>query len=106
MDQIISNLVDNSIKYTDKGEIDIHIYNDENKKLYIEIIDTGNGIAEEYIPNLFKPFTQESSGYSRKYEGNGLGLALTKKYIELLNGEIFVRSKKGEGSAFTTLLNT
>ncbi len=105
MDQIISNLVDNSIKYTDKGEIDIHIYNDENKKLYIEIIDTGNGIAEEYIPNLFKPFTQESSGYSRKYEGNGLGLALTKKYIELLNGEIFVRSKKGEGSAFTVMRN-
>ena len=105
IDQIIDNLVDNSIKYTDKGEVDIHIYNDKNKKLYIEVIDTGTGIAEEYIPNLFKPFTQESSGYSRKYEGNGLGLALTHKYVELLNGEIFVKSKKGEGSAFTVVLD-
>jgi PAS domain S-box-containing protein len=105
MDQIISNLVDNSIKYTDKGEIDVHIFNDEDKRLYIEVVDTGNGIAEEYIPNLFKPFTQESSGYSRKYEGNGLGLALTQKYVELLGGEIFVKSKKGEGSAFTVVVN-
>jgi len=105
IDHIISNLVDNSIKYTDQGEIDIHIYNGGSKKLCIEVIDTGNGIAEEYIPNLFKPFTQESSGYSRKYEGNGLGLALIKKYVELLDGEIFVKSKKGEGSTFTVVVN-
>jgi len=104
IDQIIDNLVDNAIKYTDQGEIDVHIYNDD-KKMYIEVIDTGSGIAEEYLPNLFKPFTQESSGYSRKYEGNGLGLALTQKYVELLNGDILVKSKKGEGSAFIVVLN-
>ena len=105
INQIIGNLIDNAVKYTDSGKIDIHINNNGDKKLLIEVADTGLGIAEEYIPNLFKPFTQEQGGYSRKYEGNGLGLALTKKYVELLKGEISLRTKKGEGSTFTVLLD-
>lgn len=105
MNQIIENLIDNAVKYTDNGNIDIHIDKAPDKKLQIEVTDTGLGIAEEYVQNLFKPFTQEQGGYSRKYEGNGLGLALTKKYVELLDGDISVKSKKGEGSVFSVVLN-
>jgi PAS domain S-box-containing protein len=104
--QIIENLINNAIKYTDKGNVSINVYDDKNKKIIIEVADTGDGISEEYMPVLFKPFTQESTGYSRKYDGSGLGLALTKKYIELLEGEIHVKSKKGKGSVFTVLLKS
>ncbi|RPI71816.1 MAG: PAS domain-containing sensor histidine kinase, partial [Ignavibacteriales bacterium] len=103
--QTFQNLLDNAIKYTEKGSIEIKISDGGNEKISVDIIDTGIGISEKYIPNLFKPFSQEEEGYSRKFEGNGLGLALTKKYIELNNAEIKVNSKKGEGSVFTILLN-
>ena len=57
------------------------------------------------MPRLFEPFSQEEEGYSRKFEGNGLGLALTKKYIDLNEGEITVKSGKGQGTTFTIKLN-
>ena len=103
--KILDNLIDNAVKYTRKGNIEIQVCEKENKKISIDITDSGIGIAEKYVPNLFKPFTQESSGYARKYEGNGLGLALSKKYIELLNGEISAETKKGVGSTFSIILN-
>ncbi len=104
--QVLENLIDNSVKYTNKGKIEVRVCEKGNLKLQIDVVDTGIGIEEEYIPNLFKPFTQESTGYSRKFEGNGIGLALTSKCVELLNGEIKVQSKKGGGSRFTVILNT
>ena len=103
--QTFQNLIDNAIKYTERGRVEVKIYNPGNGKINIDVKDSGIGISEEYIPNLFKPFSQEEEGYSRKFEGNGLGLALTKKYIELNNAEIKVNSKKGEGSTFTVVLN-
>ncbi len=57
------------------------------------------------MTNLFLPFTQEEQGYTRQYEGNGLGLSLVKKYCELMNAEIKVQSEKGAGSVFTLILN-
>ena len=103
--QTFQNLIDNAIKYTEHGKVEIKIYSNGNGKINVDVKDTGIGISQEYIPNLFKPFSQEEDGYSRKFEGNGLGLALIKKYIELNNADIKVNSKKGEGTTFTVILN-
>ena len=101
--KLFENLVDNAFKYTDKGEIQINLYKDGNKGICVDIKDSGIGISEKFLPNLFKPFTQESTGYSRKYEGNGLGLALVKNYIDLSNARIKVESQVDSGSTFTVI---
>ena len=62
--------------------------------------DSGIGISKEFLPSLFNSFSQEYQGYTRKFEGNGLGLALAKKYCEINNAEIIVDSQKGIGSEF------
>lgn len=99
--QIFQNLLDNAIKYTPGGKVDVKIYNTMKHELCVDIKDTGIGISEEYLPSLFEPFSQEETGYTRRFEGNGLGLSLVKKYVALNNAEISVRSRKGEGSTFT-----
>lgn len=99
--QIFSNLIDNAIKYTKAGSITARIYPGREKEICVDISDTGIGISEQYIDKLFSPFTQEEQGYTRKFEGNGLGLALVKKYCELNNASISVKSSKGNGSVFT-----
>ena len=99
--QIIANIVDNAVKYTHNGGIDITLGRNENDELYVKVKDTGIGISEEYLDDIFTPFSQEDQGYTRKYEGNGLGLALIKEFAKINNAEILVRSKKGEGSMFT-----
>jgi PAS domain S-box-containing protein len=103
--QIFSNLLDNAVKYTKEGFVKIIIERDETEKLVVKVADSGIGISEEYIKDLFKPFSQEQQGYTRKYEGNGLGLALVKKYCTLNNAEIKVESRKGEGSTFIVIFN-
>lgn len=102
--EIFQNLIGNAIKYTLEGKVEVKVY-ERDGKLCTDVIDSGIGISEEYIPKLFLPFTQEETGYSRKYEGNGLGLALVKKYVELIDAEIKVISKKGSGSVFTIIFN-
>ena len=98
--QIFDNLINNAIKYTHRGKIDIVVGRKKDKKLYIDIKDTGIGISQDYLPNLFEAFSQEDQGYTRRFEGNGLGLAVVKKYCELNEAEVFVKSKKGTGSTF------
>jgi signal transduction histidine kinase len=98
--QIFANLVDNAIKYTNSGKINISL-NNHGDKIKVMIEDTGVGISKEYLPILFDSFTQEDRGYTRKFEGNGLGLALVKKYCELNNASISVKSKKGDGTTFS-----
>jgi len=98
--QIFVNLIDNAIKYTNKGKIEVEI-DKSDKTIQVMVSDTGIGISEEYIEKLFEPFLQEQSGYTRRYEGNGLGLALVKKYCEINNAEISVESVKDKGSTFT-----
>ena len=95
------------MKFTKEGSVEVCIFRNSNNELSLSIKDTGIGISEEYIPDLFKPFRQELQGYSRLFEGNGLGLALTKKFLELNNATIKVESKKNIGSTFTiTFLNS
>jgi PAS domain S-box-containing protein len=102
--QVISNLIENSIKYTTEGKILVVV--DKGKKqntdwVIIKVEDTGIGIHPENQKYIFDAFRQESEGLSRKYEGMGLGLTITKKYVELMEGEIFVESTPGNGSCFT-----
>ena len=100
--QIFANLIDNAIKYTNKGQIEVITYFNK-EKLIAEVADTGIGINEENKSLIFEPFRQEYQGYSRKFEGNGLGLALVKNYCEMNNAEIEVESKKGFGSKFRVI---
>ena len=99
--QIFQNLLDNALKYTFEGYIKIRVYNKQGGKVFADITDSGIGISEEYIDQLFQPFSQEETGYTRKFEGNGLGLALVRKYIDLNKAVINVHSKKGSGSTFS-----
>ena len=103
--QIFVNLLDNAFKYTKEGEIELKINLTKKGKLEISVSDTGIGIAPEYIPKLFNPFSQEEQGYTRSFEGNGLGLALVKNYCEMNNADIKVKSKKGVGTTFTVIFN-
>jgi signal transduction histidine kinase len=100
---IFNQIVDNAVKYTEKGAISISLNNAENNKLEISVSDTGIGISEEYFPIIFMPFTQEEQGYTRRFEGNGLGLALVKKYCDLNHAEIKITSKKEIGTTVTVL---
>ncbi len=103
--QIFVNLLDNAIKYTNEGKIEIESLHDDKGKIVIKVSDTGIGISEEFLPKLFSAFFQEQRGYTREYEGNGLGLALVKKYCELNDVEIYVESKKYVGTTFTLIFN-
>ncbi len=102
--KIFDNLIDNAIKFTTKGSIEIKVQNPIESIICVNVKDTGIGISEEYMRNLFKPFSQEESGYTRKFEGNGLGLALVKKYCDLNKAEIIVESEKGSGTSFQVYL--
>lgn len=103
--QLFDNIIDNAIKYTKSGSVDVKLTQKNSNQILVIISDTGIGIEEEFIPHLFSPFTQEEQGYKRKYEGNGLGLALVKKYSEINNFEIDVESKKDIGTTFIVKIN-
>ncbi len=103
--QMFINLIDNAIKYTEKGSITIKPFTNEYGDLQVDIIDTGIGISSEYITQIFDPFTQEEQGYTRSYEGIGLGLSLVKSYAELNNAELTVKSEKNVGSVFSVIFN-
>ncbi|MFH1196760.1 MAG: PAS domain-containing sensor histidine kinase [bacterium] len=106
VNQIFNNLVDNAIKYTSKGSVEIKMHTNTSKKLLIDVMDTGIGISRAYLQNIFTPFSQEEQGYTRKFEGNGLGLALVKSYCDLNKAKINVHSEKGIGSKFSVIFNT
>lgn len=95
--QMFANLIDNAIKYTDSGFVQIQVM-DEKEYLVVIIQDSGVGIAESYLERIFEPFSQEEQGYTRKYDGNGLGLALVKKYCDLNGAGIKIESKKCRGT--------
>jgi len=103
--QIFTNLLDNAIKFTHTGSVEISIFNPKPESISVKISDTGIGISPEYLPKLFTPFSQEEMGYTRSFEGNGLGLALVKKYADLNGAEIRVSSRKGEGTTFSVSFN-
>ncbi|NOY05345.1 MAG: hypothetical protein GXO82_01725 [Chlorobi bacterium] len=99
--KIMDNLLDNAIKFTRKGYIRVRMYFNTDKDVCIEVKDSGIGMSPEYQKMLFEPYSQEEVGYSRSYEGIGLGLALVKRYLKLHGADISVSSIKGKGTTFT-----
>jgi PAS domain S-box-containing protein len=105
VNQIFQNLINNAIKYTLKGYVEISVRGLYNNRIQVDIKDTGIGMSEEYLNNIFMPFSQEDFGHKRQFEGNGLGLALVKKYCELNRAEIRVESEKNVGSVFSVVFD-
>ncbi len=103
--QIFEHLLDNAVKFTEDGHVKITIDRDESKRLFVEIKDTGIGIPPSRIENLFQPFEQEFTGYTRKYEGAGLGLSIVKSYCELNEAEIKIDSDKNQGTTVRVTFN-
>ena len=101
--QIFANLIDNAIKYTKKGKVEILLTKNKDGNIVTEVKDTGIGISKEFLPRMFEPFVQEEQGYTRAYDGNGLGLALTKRYCDINNAVIEVESEKNVGSIFRVI---
>ncbi len=104
--QILVNLLNNAIKFTpNNGKVTLDLYGDTvNKVVNINVIDTGIGIPEHEMDNLFKPFTQIDGSLNRQHQGTGLGLALVYKLTELHGGSVNVKSEVGSGSTFTVSL--
>ena len=101
--QILFNLIDNANKFTHEGEIRITISQQE-KQLKICVQDTGIGIDKDKIQNIFDEFVQADISTTRRYGGTGLGLSICRHLVQLMGGDISVRSAPGEGSAFTVLI--
>lgn len=104
--QILINIIDNAVKYTLEGKVDVEVNRTDQNKLEVKVRDTGIGMSEEFLPKLFQAFTQEEQGFSRSFEGNGLGMALVEKYCEINNILITVESKKNEGTTVKLIFNS
>ncbi|MEG2831539.1 MAG: response regulator [Bacilli bacterium] len=106
--QIITNILTNAIKYTEKGEINFSvncINNKDNSDLVINVSDTGRGIKPEKMNSLFTKFNRLDEDKNTTLEGTGLGLAITKSLVEMMGGKIVVNSTYGKGSSFTIYLS-
>ena len=109
INQILLNLLSNSIKFTKNGgkiSVEINLLNQDDEYVTLELIvsDTGIGIPPEKLDVIFEPFTQSSSDTARKYGGTGLGLSIVKRLVDIMHGTVSVKSKINEGSSFTITL--
>lgn len=104
LSQVLTNLLENAIKFSDKGTITLHIgkrfQNDQKVQLEFTVSDNGMGMRPEQMENIFKSFNQIDNNVTRKQDGMGLGLTITKQLVELMGGKISVKSTYGEGSRF------
>ena len=102
--QVVTNLIGNAIKFTDKGEVTIVVEHDSSSgkpgHLKFAISDTGIGIGVDKLANIFSAFTQADSSTTRKYGGSGLGLAIVERLVKLMNGRVWAESTPGKGSTF------
>ncbi len=107
LNQIMINLISNAIKYTpDGGKIEFIVRRLENRctnyvNLRFIVKDNGIGMSEEFVKQIFEPFTREVSSVTNSIQGTGLGMAITKNIIDLMGGKIYVKSKQSQGSEFT-----
>ncbi|QDT94788.1 ammonium transporter [Gimesia aquarii] len=108
--QILINLLGNAIKFTKSGSVELRTQliqsKDASPQLQFDIIDTGIGLSEEAISQIYQPFTQADNSTTRKFGGTGLGLTITKRLVEMLGGMIQVKSTVNQGSTFTVTVNT
>ena len=103
--QVLINILSNAVKFTPaegkiRFDVERQAHFDGKTTLRFTIADNGIGISEEFLPTIFEPFAQEDNSSTNKYGSSGLGLAITKNIIEIMNGDIQVKSKKGEGATF------
>ncbi|MDR0548169.1 MAG: PAS domain-containing protein [Deltaproteobacteria bacterium] len=102
--QVLSNLVSNAIKFTQSGSVTVTVKVEESAKervvLLFSVTDTGIGLSPEQVKLLFTPFTQADTSTTRKYGGTGLGLTISKRLVEMMNGRIWCQSQAGQGSVF------
>ena len=102
--QVLLNLLSNAVKFTDRGEIQLTVEANPVENGYwnlsFALTDSGIGIPDKLLLNLFEPFSQADSSMTRKYGGSGLGLAITRRLVQLMGGDITVASSEGEGSCF------
>lgn len=101
--QSLRNIIDNAVKFTDKGDITVSVA-EQDRQVALVVEDSGIGMTDQYIQRLYQSFSQEEDGYTRPYDGLGLGLTLTKRYIEVNGGTVSVKSRKGVGTVFTLAL--
>jgi signal transduction histidine kinase len=102
--RVLRNLLSNAVKFTDAGGTVVVRARAAGDWVEVEVEDTGIGIDPEFVPHLFDAFEQESTGSKRTYEGSGLGLAVAKRLVHLMQGSIDVETEKGEGTCFTVQL--
>ena len=104
LEQVITNLVNNALKFTSHGEVSVQVeqlqHTGNKVQLKFTVRDTGIGMDQEVVDNLFQPFTQADSSTTRKYGGTGLGLSIAKRLVEMMDGSIWAASKPGSGSEF------
>ncbi len=102
--QVATNLISNAIKFTKEGSVTVRLVqmsdSVDSKKILFEVEDTGIGISSRILSRLFQPFIQADASTTRKYGGTGLGLSISKRLVELMGGELGVRSEEGKGSLF------
>ena len=102
--QVLLNLLNNAVKFTEQGHIDVVMRNDatdrQNPLLYVAVSDTGVGIAPEMQVRIFEAFMQEDASTTRRFGGTGLGLSISKRLVELMGGRIWLESAPGRGSTF------
>jgi signal transduction histidine kinase/CheY-like chemotaxis protein len=103
--QIILNLISNAIKFTEGGHITVNVSDSNSGEIQISVSDTGVGIPQEKQQAIFASFTQADSSTTRKYGGTGLGLTISKRLVEMMNGRIWVESEEGKGSTFSITVN-
>ncbi len=99
-DRVLSNLVSNALKFTEEGHVHVRV-REEGEHVVITVEDTGIGISENFLPNVFDEFKQESGGRTRNYEGSGIGLTIAKHLVERMEGQITVESEKRSGTTVT-----
>nr|MCR4707954.1 response regulator [Clostridiales bacterium] len=103
--QVLINILGNAVKFTHEGGVDLTVERtarfDRKSTLRFVIRDTGIGMSQDYLPHLFDAFSQEDSSATSRYGSSGLGMAITKSIVEMMNGNITVESEKGKGTVFT-----
>ena len=100
---ILLNLLSNAGKFTEKGKVELSVRH-ESDQLYMKVSDTGIGLADDQKEKIFGRFRQADSSTTRKFQGSGLGLSITRQFCEMMGGTIGVESTLGQGSAFTVLI--
>jgi signal transduction histidine kinase len=104
LQQILVNLVNNAVKFTDRGSINVRLFYPHEHRWGIEVMDTGRGIPESEIPHIFDTFRQVEGTTTRVHGGFGLGLSIVKQLVGLMNGEIKVKSTVDVGTMFLITL--